>query len=281
MEARRISTLRQLEMLLDFVAVRKDLALGRHRSKEARAISARLWRQCAKQLNSAGPTRTPKEWSRVWNDMKCRVRSKMSSHALSQQSDTGGGANNSVTFTGMEARVANIIGCDISSIANITQSQVFLEDSHVEVVRSPDAGQQESNEFFVEIKKPTQLLSQSSPREISPPHSSSSSSSQCRSQSSPRRRRRKESHKPYSKSRPTALEDDSCGVVLKLEEMRAHTENLLAQASLRQAEAAKAQAEAAVMTAEAELLRTQTMAKLLNSLDSLVPAVRRFLERRT
>lgn len=54
-ERRRCTTVRQLELMVQFLESHQDLALGRVRSKEARAVAARLWRECAEILNAEGP----------------------------------------------------------------------------------------------------------------------------------------------------------------------------------------------------------------------------------
>lgn len=64
-ERRRVTTFRQLELLVEFLEERRDLALGRVRSKEARSVASRLWHECAEILNAEGPARTAKEWSKV------------------------------------------------------------------------------------------------------------------------------------------------------------------------------------------------------------------------
>lgn len=64
-ERRRITTVRQLELLVEFMQSHQDLALGRVRSKEARAVAARLWAEISDILNSEGPARTAKEWAKV------------------------------------------------------------------------------------------------------------------------------------------------------------------------------------------------------------------------
>lgn len=64
-ERRRCTTVRQLELMVQFLEHHQDLALGRVRSKEARQVAARLWNECAPSLNVKGPARTGKEWSKV------------------------------------------------------------------------------------------------------------------------------------------------------------------------------------------------------------------------
>lgn len=64
-ERRRCTTVRQMELMVQFLEQHRDLALGRVRSKEARQVAARLWNECATNLNVEGPARTGKEWSKV------------------------------------------------------------------------------------------------------------------------------------------------------------------------------------------------------------------------
>ncbi|CAG9793332.1 unnamed protein product [Diatraea saccharalis] len=67
---RKSTTVPQLEALLEFMEEHRDLALGLMRSKEARVLAARLWRECAELLNPLGPARTGKEWAKGgdgWN----------------------------------------------------------------------------------------------------------------------------------------------------------------------------------------------------------------------
>lgn len=65
MEGRRQTTVRQLELLVEYMNNHRDLALGRVRSKEARAVADRMWKECALILNSEGPARNGKEWAKV------------------------------------------------------------------------------------------------------------------------------------------------------------------------------------------------------------------------
>ncbi|CAG9789605.1 unnamed protein product [Diatraea saccharalis] len=111
-----------LEALLEFVERHRDLALGRVRFKEARALADRLWRECAELLNPLEPARTGKEWAKVWNHRKCRVRAKLV-QINSSHSATGGGPSNALTLTPLEERIANIIRRDVGPLLNVRQDQ--------------------------------------------------------------------------------------------------------------------------------------------------------------
>ncbi|XP_063835639.1 uncharacterized protein LOC135084794 isoform X6 [Ostrinia nubilalis] len=115
-ERRRCTTVRQLEVIIEFLEGNRDLALGRARSKEAREVAARLWQECAEVLNSLGPARTGKEWSRVWNDQTTKVRAKLFKINASQTA-TGEGPSSAPTLTPLEEKVANIIGRPLPKVA--------------------------------------------------------------------------------------------------------------------------------------------------------------------
>ncbi|XP_026317227.1 uncharacterized protein LOC113228197 isoform X2 [Hyposmocoma kahamanoa] len=119
---RKAITLSQHQLLLDFAESNRDFALGRFRSKEARVLSARLWRECAQILNAEGPARKPKEWAKVWNDLKSRVRAKLAAAKVSQCT-TGGGPPSNICFTSIEERVANFIGRNVGPIVKESQDQ--------------------------------------------------------------------------------------------------------------------------------------------------------------
>lgn len=68
-QRRRSTTVRQLEMMLEFLEGHRDLALGRIKSKEFRATADRLWRECAEILNPFGAVRTAKEWAKVCSSL--------------------------------------------------------------------------------------------------------------------------------------------------------------------------------------------------------------------
>ncbi|KAL4707372.1 hypothetical protein ACJJTC_010665 [Scirpophaga incertulas] len=104
-------TIRQLELLLDFMQEHTDLALGRVRSKEGRALSQRLWAKLADILNGDAPEnsfRSAKEWNKFYTDYKCRVKAKARKLALSQRK-TGGGGADAPPLTALEERLCGII----------------------------------------------------------------------------------------------------------------------------------------------------------------------------
>lgn len=69
----------------------------------------------------------------VWNDMKSRVRSKLTSLTLSQRG-TGGGPPINVTLSDLEERVADVIGRDVGPIPNVAQDQLSINSNEIVVV---------------------------------------------------------------------------------------------------------------------------------------------------
>lgn len=63
--------MRQLELLLELLESRRDLALGRVRSKEFRRLAAQMWNECAEILYTEGPARMGKEWAKVCTSGRC------------------------------------------------------------------------------------------------------------------------------------------------------------------------------------------------------------------
>ncbi|KAL4721694.1 hypothetical protein ACJJTC_001374 [Scirpophaga incertulas] len=116
--SRRTNTVRQLELLCAFMEQHKDLALGRVRSKEARPLAKRLWDECSNILNPEGPARSGKEWAKVWNDMKCRIKQKIIA-SNSSLHGTGGGPSTIVPLTPLEEQVAAIIGADVGPLPGV------------------------------------------------------------------------------------------------------------------------------------------------------------------
>ncbi|KAJ2949262.1 hypothetical protein O0L34_g6215 [Tuta absoluta] len=120
---RKITTLRQLEMLIVFLDKNRDLALGRLKSKEFRHKADRLWREVAELINPFGPERMGKEWAKVWNDQKCKVRAKLVA-VNSAQRATGGGPYTDPNLSELESKIASIIGLDVGPLQDVMQNQI-------------------------------------------------------------------------------------------------------------------------------------------------------------
>ncbi|KAI5633301.1 hypothetical protein NE865_14004 [Phthorimaea operculella] len=325
MEGRKCTSVRQLELLVQFAEEHAELALGKLRSKEARALANRLWADCANLLNSEGPARLPKEWAKIWNDMKSRVRNKLTSLTLSRRA-TGGGPGLNVTLSPLEERVANIIGRDVGPLPDVAQNP-FLEAEPEDrvLVDVEESTQPDNSNEGIRLHLPgpsAQSLPWHTPPRRSPqtPHRQSPQTPPPRSRQSPlppnsqpppprpttlsqppqysqppplpaseqpslattprRRRPRRRQRNPTTTASRVQTQahtsrmalDESRAMVMRIEEMRARTDSLVAQAAFNQSEAAKAQAEAAVMQA-------QTMAKFCEALISLVPLAELALRR--
>ncbi|XP_060809236.1 uncharacterized protein LOC106138602 isoform X2 [Amyelois transitella] len=145
--SRRITSVRQLELLVDFMERHKDLALGRLQSKEARAVASRLWNECATICNAEGTYRKPKEWSRYWNDFKGRVKSKL--RTICQSGDgNGGGPAIDVSLSPIEDRVAAILNTTANEASpqqpqelsiNMSEIKIELEQDSTDQIPIPDS----------------------------------------------------------------------------------------------------------------------------------------------
>nr|XP_053615268.1 uncharacterized protein LOC128678045 isoform X2 [Plodia interpunctella] len=134
--SRRITSVRQFELLVHFMECHKDLALGRVHSKEARALASRLWNECATICNAEGTYRKPKEWSRYWNDFKSRVKSKLLTICQSV-GGTGGGPATNICLSPIEDRVAAILGRDVVTPLQGVQQNPFLSQNTIADEQQP------------------------------------------------------------------------------------------------------------------------------------------------
>ncbi|XP_060802743.1 uncharacterized protein LOC106141659 [Amyelois transitella] len=142
--SRRITSVRQLELLVEFMDRHKDLALGRVHSKEARALASRLWNECATICNAEGTYRKPKEWSRYWNDFKGRVKSKLRTIRQSV-GGTGGGPAIDISLSPIEDRVATILGRDVVTPLQGVQQNPFLSQNTADEASHPQQPQELSS----------------------------------------------------------------------------------------------------------------------------------------
>ncbi|XP_060809234.1 nuclear apoptosis-inducing factor 1 isoform X1 [Amyelois transitella] len=153
--SRRITSVRQLELLVDFMERHKDLALGRLQSKEARAVASRLWNECATICNAEGTYRKPKEWSRYWNDFKGRVKSKL--RTICQSGDgNGGGPAIDVSLSPIEDRVAAILVRDVVTPLQGAQQNPLLSQNTTANEASPQQPQELSinmSEIKIELEQ--------------------------------------------------------------------------------------------------------------------------------
>ncbi|CAH1645557.1 unnamed protein product [Spodoptera littoralis] len=106
-------SVRQLELLVDFMEKHRMLALGRVRGKEGHILSTKLWTELAAILNSetADPSmyRSAKEWNKFYNDYKCRIKNKSRKIGQSQRK-TGGGPSEAQPLSELEERLCSILG---------------------------------------------------------------------------------------------------------------------------------------------------------------------------
>lgn len=128
---RRYCTVRQQEIMLNFLQKHPDLALGLERSKEGRARAALLWQKCARLANSEGPPRTPRQWLKYWHDLKWKVRTKTAVKPTTSSSTVSTPAP---LLTAIEIKAANIMGIEVNTL-------------HVQNERTPLFSQQLSQEM--------------------------------------------------------------------------------------------------------------------------------------
>ncbi|CAH0403164.1 unnamed protein product [Chilo suppressalis] len=121
-ERRRITTVRQLKPLVDVSKPTKISLLAGSGQKKLVPL-LRDWKEVSEILNAEGPARTAKEWSKVWNDQKCKVRAKLVNINVNKRG-TGGGPNNAPTLTAIEEKIANILGRTVGPLPGVSQDQL-------------------------------------------------------------------------------------------------------------------------------------------------------------
>ncbi|KAL4719910.1 hypothetical protein ACJJTC_005801 [Scirpophaga incertulas] len=247
-ERRKTTSVRQLEILIDFLEGHRDLALGRVRCKEARAVAERLWNELSEVLNSLGPARTGKQWSKVWNDHKCKVRSKLVAINANQHA-TGGGPSSAAALSPLEARIANIIGRDVGPMSNVRQDQFASNVQSAAEVEAPSIPEQLDQQSAMNTSPPIIVLQINdeapgtmpsptghTPTTQSPYRTPRNHRSPVQARRVMRRQRRtrlpvdQTSAEPPALSRISAL-DESRRIVLRIEELRAETHHKIAEAA--------------------------------------------------
>ncbi|XP_073826020.1 uncharacterized protein [Musca autumnalis] len=79
----KITTRQQFEMLFEKMQEHPNLARGVRAIGETKATFNEVWKDIAKQLNSCGPpTRTPREWHRVWTHFKSKLKKKLTTYKM-------------------------------------------------------------------------------------------------------------------------------------------------------------------------------------------------------
>ncbi|XP_061706872.1 uncharacterized protein LOC133517571 isoform X1 [Cydia pomonella] len=109
-------SLRQMKLLLEFLEKNRNLALGRLRSKEGRALSKKLWAECADILNveNVGSSfRNGREWAKFYTDYKARLNNKV---RAMRNNETTAATGAEIELTSLETRLCNILGYNIKDL---------------------------------------------------------------------------------------------------------------------------------------------------------------------
>nr|XP_021188239.2 uncharacterized protein LOC110374711 isoform X2 [Helicoverpa armigera]XP_021188247.2 uncharacterized protein LOC110374711 isoform X2 [Helicoverpa armigera]XP_049694980.1 uncharacterized protein LOC110374711 isoform X2 [Helicoverpa armigera]XP_049694981.1 uncharacterized protein LOC110374711 isoform X2 [Helicoverpa armigera] len=112
MAPRRKVTLRQMELLLEFVHSHRDIALGRPPPGPRGVRETReAWRSISASLNCilGGARKTSDQWRRYWIEYKAKTKSKAADSRRSA-SRTGGGPNKLVPLNYIEKKVLALLG---------------------------------------------------------------------------------------------------------------------------------------------------------------------------
>ncbi|XP_073941146.1 uncharacterized protein [Choristoneura fumiferana] len=105
-----------MKLLLEFLEKNRNLALGRLRSKEGRALSKKLWAECADILNveNVGSSfRTGREWAKFYTDYKARLNNKV---RAMKNNETTAATGAEIELTTLETRLCNILGYNIKDL---------------------------------------------------------------------------------------------------------------------------------------------------------------------
>ncbi|XP_053616921.1 uncharacterized protein LOC128679011 isoform X2 [Plodia interpunctella] len=237
---RREINLEQLQLLIEFLYQHHDLAFGKVRTKEGRAKAARLWKECERMLNAEGPARTGKQWSKFWNDWKCRLRHKVAT--LNANRKEPGVGPNIADLSPLEEGMARFLGImNIGLLTNGTQDPLHTpdgveEEDEAEEKAIPEEVETDGHMFMLEVHSEEVVAADAVPRTSAIDPS-------------------------YAGQFPTrtVLDDECRSMLLGIEKTRAEAELRHARASLKQAEAALAQAEATAAMARGFTLLADTI----------------------
>ncbi|XP_053616920.1 uncharacterized protein LOC128679011 isoform X1 [Plodia interpunctella] len=273
---RREINLEQLQLLIEFLYQHHDLAFGKVRTKEGRAKAARLWKECERMLNAEGPARTGKQWSKFWNDWKCRLRHKVAT--LNANRKEPGVGPNIADLSPLEEGMARFLGImNIGLLTNGTQDPLHTpdgveEEDEAEEKAIPEEVETDGHMFMLEVHSEEVVAADAVPRTsaIDPSYAGQfptrTASDTHRADDTHRiKRERKWSRRfrrrtaPVYPSPPQLLDDECRSMLLGIEKTRAEAELRHARASLKQAEAALAQAEATAAMARGFTLLADTI----------------------
>ncbi|XP_055902899.1 uncharacterized protein LOC129939055 [Eupeodes corollae] len=108
-EVLKITKPAQFERLIDVLQQKPELARGKGQFGSTKRTQDEEWENIAVQLNIIGPpSRTAKEWQRVWIHYKGNLKRKLANNKLNLKT-TGGGTSQHITLTNLEESVVGLI----------------------------------------------------------------------------------------------------------------------------------------------------------------------------
>ncbi|XP_062535366.1 uncharacterized protein LOC134204575 [Armigeres subalbatus] len=111
----RVTNRKQFEFLVNRLETQPAVAKGLkfcEASGVHQVVYTEFWNELAVGLNSLGPpTRTVKDWQKVWTDYKLKVKNKLA-HNKREVTATGGGPNTIKVLSPTEEAVANLLLLD-------------------------------------------------------------------------------------------------------------------------------------------------------------------------
>ncbi|XP_047987763.1 uncharacterized protein LOC125227480 [Leguminivora glycinivorella] len=152
-------SLRQMKLLLEFLEKNRNLALGRLRSKEGRALSKKLWAECADILNveNVGASfRNGREWAKFYTDYKARLNNKV---RAMRNNETTAATGAEIELTSLETRLCNILGYNIKDLLLAKANPLSLtrekKDSKIKAKRKLKRRRSSSSDSSINSAKET------------------------------------------------------------------------------------------------------------------------------
>lgn len=111
----RVTNRKQFEMLVAQMEAHPAVAKGLKfcaATGSSEATYEGVWKNITLELNSVGPpTRTAKEWQKVWSDYKLKIKGKLA-HNKREANATGGGPNTMKVLSPTEETVVKLLSFD-------------------------------------------------------------------------------------------------------------------------------------------------------------------------
>ncbi|CAK1547960.1 unnamed protein product [Leptosia nina] len=253
---RKKVSIRQLELLIEFLEKHTDLARGRLKSKEGHAVSNRLWAECAENLNAEidGDERSPKQWTKWYTDYKCRLINRFRK-LKTYQTGTGGGPATVDQLSPLEDRLVSLLEARREAVGldGTPQSVVQINPVPLECKRSLELSQVTTDQLHDDHHILNMVICEEQV------NNEGSQEEPNQAPSLPRSRRKRTRHN--RDTIPTELES-SRNSLEKIEESRIEVERMVASAYNKMADAVKLMAKATAKSAEANSRIADSIEKL-------------------